>query len=338
MTLIAGIRGVGKSFIAADSRQTIVLADGEEEILDDAQKWQQLGRYSMTAVAGDALLAAFIIRKLADLVGNTPSYTEVKEAFDANLELLAREYLIGRSRADTHCAILLSGYEKSKKDLLDAGRLGDVLAAGVKKRGEGVTVEQNIDRSILEGMSTAMHSAAKHGKTIQNGSMVSINSPLSELTGYQVTFDDGNVFIDMKEVDNFDAIFYGADSQFNIIKVPDEVLSEIYFRNIDGMDEEAIVKSDAMWIVAFMTEIIRERKYKHVGGNIFPIMIAPAGGSFYGGPISQQDRRTGELKVVRDSEIVDGVLCYTGLDGKPTAYQTLFDLADGKSSQFRITI
>ena len=67
-------------------------------------------------------------------------------------------------------------------------------------------------------------------------------------------------------------------------------------------------------------------------------MITPNGGSFYGGSISQQNRRTNEVKVVRDSGIVDGVVCYAGADGKPVPYQTLFDLTGNNPNQFHINV
>ena len=338
MTLIAGIRGVRKSFIAADSRQFIRLTSGKELFLDNAQKWQQLGRHSMVAVAGDAVLAAFLIRKFADLVGNTPSYTTVKSAFDSSLELFAREYLTTINSTDTRCAILLSGYEKSKRDSFDAGRLGDVLGAGVRKHGEGVLVSQGIEQSIIEGMSEALNSASKKGSNVQSGSVIDINSPRSELTGYRITFEGRNVLIDIKEVDNFDAIFYGADSQFNIIKVPDDLLSEIYFRSTDGMDGGAIMISDAISIVAFMTEVIEERGYKDVGGNIFPVMVTPGGSSLYAGPISRLNEHTGETSVVRNSEVIDNTICYLGEDNVFHPYQTLFNLAEKSSSQLRIDV
>jgi len=327
MTLIAGIRGVNKSYIAADSRQSYVNNGVIISSDDGVKKWVNHGPFSLTAVAGDAQLAAFITRRLVEMLGVNPTYPDVRRAFDSELIRLATEYNQETGRYCS-CVIMLAGFDANKMDEFDAGRLGAVLGAGVKAKGEGVTVNQHIDSEIIKSMSYAMTMADIFRRELRIGSKVKLNRPKSELTGYRINVNSDGVDIDVDEADNFEALFYGADSAFNRITLPDEIISELYFRDITGHTEESIIKADTMQLFVFIKTIIEERSYENVGGGIFPVMMTPTGGSYYAGGITKKSTITGVEEQVRDSEVIDGKICYKDVSGEMKQYKSLLDIAD----------
>lgn len=157
--------------------------------------------------------------------------------------------------------------------------------------------------------------------------MVTVDLPRSEVLGYEVNITPQKVSVECSSANNFEAIFYGADSAFNKIELPDDVLSEMYFRDIDGMDSAGILMADTMQLFVFFQKVISDRNYQNVGGGIFPVLMTPDGGSFYGGGITKQSISTGQREQIRDTDVVDGKICYKNANGEIKEYPSLLDLA-----------
>jgi hypothetical protein len=325
MTLIAGVRGIRKSYIIADSRATITTPNGDITYNDSAKKWINHGRYSLCAIAGDAHLGAHITKRLVDDLGIDPNYREVKVAFDENLEAYAKEYNQKTGRF-TKCALILVGFDPKEKDEFDAGRLGEVMANGVTKHGEGITVDQSLDKEIIRAMHYAFEMSAVLGTPLNRGRMVSVGLPKSDVLGYEVAITSQRVKITKNEAKNFEAIFYGADSAYNRIELPDDVLSEMYFRDITGMNGSDILMADTMQLFVFFHKVITDRNYQNVGGGIFPVLMTPDGGSFYGGGITKQSISTGQAMQIRDTDVINGKVCFKDSNGEIKEYQSLLDL------------
>jgi hypothetical protein len=326
MTLIAGVRGVRKSYIIADSRATITAPDGTVTINDGAKKWINHGPYSLCAIAGDAQLGAHITKRLVDELGTNPTFARVKEAFDNRLEEFSIEYNQATQRF-TKCALILVGYNPEEKDQFDAARIGEVMAAGVLGHGEGVMVDQNIDQEIIRAMHYAHQMSDILGRPLGKGSLVTVGLPRSEVIGYEVNISHSEVKVVHNYANNFEAIFYGADSAYNAIELPVDIISKIYFRNITGMTSADIIKADTMELFVFFQKIINERGYQNVGGGVFPVLMTPDGGSFYGGGVTKKSLIDGSTEQIRDTDVVDGKLCYKDSHGSIKEYEGLLDLA-----------
>jgi len=240
MTLIAGIRGIGKCFIAADSRETRTLPDGTIEHRDDVRKWMNYGKGAVSACAGDANLAAFLTTQIASTVGETPTYMEVKQVFDERLEEFAIEFNKKTGRYCS-CTMMLTGFNMAEKDTFDGGRLGEVMAGEIVNSPDGTPFQQYIDKDIIHAMHYALTKAEAMGTQVGLGTAVLTSRPKSELTGYKIGIRHDGVVIDIDEADNYQALFYGADSATNRIDLPNDMLSRIYFpqtTTTDRMNDE----------------------------------------------------------------------------------------------------
>lgn len=323
MTLIAGIRGIRKSYIVADSRATITHFDGTKEIKDNAQKWMHFNQFSSIAIAGDAHLGAFIAKYMASMSSEYQSFVDTKTNFDIYLENAAVQFNQFTGRF-TSCAILLVGYDVSQKDDIDAGRLGDVMATGVKKYGEGVTVEQNIDHEIIEAMSDALHTRGG----LKRGDRVAVNLSKSVVVGYRIGITVRGVNIEKDYADTFESLFYGADSAYNKVEVPVEIISDIYFRNTTGRSSRDILLFDTIDLINFYKDVIADRKYTGVGGGVFPVMITDSGGVFYSDELIRESLHDGAREVMRDTKMIGARLHYKGDNGEYLPYENLMDIAN----------
>lgn len=324
MTLIAGVRGVRKSYIVADSRATIKYADGSQETVDNAKKWMHFNQHSTIAVAGDAALGAYIAKYMAGMSDELQAFNVTKNNFDCHLHDAAIAFNRLTSRF-TQCAILLVGYDLTHNEDVDARRLGEVMAAGVMQHGQGITVTQDVDHEIIVAMSDAL---ANSHHPLGSGDRVGINLKKSVVVGYKITVNSTGVHVDTEYADTFESIFYGMDSAYNTIELPLELISEIYFRDTTGMDYKGVLFRDTIALINFYKDIIQSRSYTGVGGGIFPVMMTENGGLFYSDEIIRQSRVDGIMHTDRDSKMIDGVMHFKNDTGQYEQYKDLLAIAE----------
>ena len=324
MTLIVGLRGVNKSYLAADSRLTNT-ATGEYS--DDVSKWMNFGKLATCVVAGNAAMAAFICEAVLAIAGIEPSYQDVKTIFDRDLENLAKQFNVTTGKY-TSCVIMLAGYRTDAKDSFDMGKIGMAMGASVQKAG-GKTVQQSIDPEIIKAMDSVFKDArpedwAKGG--IGRGVRATINRPKSEITAYDVQLDGSGVHIRTAEADTYEALIYGADTATNKLELPAEITSEIFFRDVKGMDMYDVLSLDGVYFVAFINDTIKQRRYTNVGGNIISLFITPELHGFASGQAGMIDPKTGQSIILNDIEVIDGKMHYKDKDGAFMPYRSLLDI------------
>ena len=297
--------------------------DGSIEVEDNAQKWMHFNTFSTIAVAGDAGLGVYIAKYMAELSDEQTSFVETKQFFDDYLEDASIKFnqLTGRY---TQCAILLVGYDLTRTDDFDAVRLGEVMGAGVQRRGDGVQVSQSIDPEILQALTATIESSAT---PVGRGVRVNIPSSRAVVIGYKVIIQGSGVQVTTEEADNFEAIFYGMDAVYNKIEIPVNTLSDIYFRDASNMDGFQILSLDTVQLINFYNDVITERAYTGVGGNIFPVMMTDAGGMFYANELIGYNIHDGSETRLRESKMIDGKLHYLDVNGRYKPYKGLLDIA-----------
>jgi hypothetical protein len=306
---------------------------------DDVSKWKAFGRHAVIVVAGNALLAAYIcdgiLAKLPQ--PDDRSYNEVKAVFESDLEEISRQFNVDTGRY-THCTIMLSGYDLDSKDDVDAAKLGEVMAAGVKAKGDGVSVQQNIDAEIIKGMSYQMTMAELMHKPLGVGDRVTINRPKSELTAYEIVIDQAGVHIQKTEADTFEALIYGADTAVNKLELPTETISNIYFRDISGQNAAEVMTGDGIHLIAFIKTTIEQRNYTNVGGNVVPLLITPELTAVGSGQVGRLNLRTKKVDLVGDIEVRNGKLHYKDYDGTYKPFRSLKDIRQqaGLTQEFQI--
>lgn len=338
MTLISGIRGFRKCYITSDSRETRTYPDGKLEYFDGAQKWVYYGKRAMSAAAGDAMLAAHISKKILNELGSDPSFSEVKALFDIKLRDFATDYNVQTGRFCS-CVLMLSGFDQAEKEEFDAARLGEVMSADIVKQGEGKMMNQSIPPELLHSMRYAIVRAEAMGKQpAGRGTKVPVDAPRSYVVGYKVSVTPNGVEIVHEEADNFQVLFYGADSAFHKIELPDDILSRIYFRDASGMTGVDILYADTMEVFTFTHLLIKQRGYSNVGGAIFPQLVTPNAITIEAGQISKLNLKTKQVEVVRESRVVDGKIIVQDTSGNDIEYRSLLDIDTGTVVDLMIEI
>lgn len=329
MTLIVGLRGINKSFLVADSRATNTTTN---DYRDDISKWVNYGRNAVSVAAGDGHLAVYLSNKILSVLNPEAEYPEVRSVFDEQLEEYARQFNIETNRFAS-CTIMLAGYSSNEDDDFDAGRLGEILGAGVKKHGEGVTVNQNIDKEIIKSMSYSMTIAEILGKQLRKGSVVKVLRPKSELIAFDIRVQADGVHIDLVEAGNFEGLIFGMDTRTNKLVLPDETIAEIYFRDLNNANPQAILEADGIHLIRFIREVTEQRQYTGVGGNIVPIALLNGQSILLGGQVSKMNLTTREVTVVNDLQVINNKLHYMDTDGEWKPYKTFEEMGTGNFTE-----
>ncbi|HTE58241.1 MAG TPA: hypothetical protein VK694_05860 [Verrucomicrobiae bacterium] len=324
MTLIVGLRGIGKSYLAADSRVTNVVTGNSK---DDVSKWTGFGKQDACVVAGNALMAAFVCEELRQLAGPDPTYEKVKQVFDTKLKSVAKRFNTTTGNYAS-CVIMLAGYRSSEKDTFDAAKIGEVMAAGVKRRDEGITVHQSIDKEIIKGMSYTMTMAEILGKQVGKGTRVTVGLPRSELTAYEVKIQGDGIEVVTTEADTFEALIYGADTAVRRLELPIDRISDIFFRDVSNQKGETIIQIDGIHFIAFINGTIKERGYNNVGGNVIPILVTPTSVMISSGTVGRIDLRTGKPEVLNEVKVISGKMHFKDKVGDFKPYRTLQDIKE----------
>ena len=323
--------------MAADSRQTIIDSSGGTRHDDGVRKWMPYGKNTVSAVAGDAHLAAFITQKVVDEVGETPEYPFVKTIFDTKLADYARQYNQVSGRFCS-CSIMVAGIDNDSIDDFDAGRLGAVMAGEPRTMPDGTTFTQSMDSEVIRSMHYAFSLGEILGRPPGRGTIVPVQRPRTELIGYTVNVALDGVHIATETAGNYQALFYGADAAFNKIELPDELMTKLYFRERNTDDINTILQQDTMYVFAFIKSIIEERGYTNVGGGIFPVMLYPENTVYYAGEISQYNLTTRRTVIARDSKVTGGHLCYKNEKGQYIPYKSLLDIASSIGRAFEVKL
>lgn len=333
MTLIIGLRGIGKSYLAADSRATITQA-GVTTTRDDATKWQAIGKHAVIVAAGDAQLAAYICDEIISSFQDVDAATfnEVRDKFEQDLELIATKFNKETGRF-CRCTLMLAGYDLSQKEDVDAAVLGETMGGDLIAKGDGSSSTQSIDHEIIKAMSYQLNMAQILKKPLGRGDRVPINKPKSELMAYSVNVNQKKVNIDETVADTFEALVFGMDTAVNKLELPRETVSKIYFRDMNGLTTGEVIAGDGILLVAFIKSTVDKRGYTGVGGNVIPILITPEFNSVGSGQVSRFNLKTKQIDIVGDLIVKDGRLHYKDSDGEYKPYLRFREFKDNSKDQ-----
>jgi hypothetical protein len=324
MTLIAGLRGAGKSYLVADSRAT---STGNNSSKDDVLKRINLGNHAVCVVTGNALMAVYVCNTVLAGLPDDPSYAEVKRVFDNGLERITKEFK-NKTGLHTSSVIMLAGYRHDEMESLDAGKLGEVMAAGAKKQGRQTADNQKVDVEILRSMHYATTMSELLGQQATPGSRITVNGPKSELTAYAIHTTPNGVEIDVTEADTFEALICDANTAVNKLVLPADRILDIYFRDTSGQNADQVMQIDGIHVIDFVNSIIEKHEYKYVGGNVISLLITPETSVFTTGGVGRIDPKSGKPEIIDAVKIIKGTLHYKDADGQYKPYRSLKDIKE----------
>jgi hypothetical protein len=331
MSLIFGLCLPRKVYLVSDSR----LSSSDGSYKDDFSKWLDLNPRLSVVVANSAYQASWILKKImADIrptAGWDWGFTELEAYLRANLEKYGNQFYAETGLVSDSVSMIFGGFEKDKKLILESGRLGEVMSVPVIAAGEGVSVNQNVDMTIINAFSKVLNEAAAKGQEVGAGTEFEVDLPKPRVLAVTIRPTNQGAEVQYEDALPYDGLVFNPNFRTERVKLPAELIGQLEYRDRDGES------GDDGWLYAENAEIIKyvkrlngEKGWDTVGGTILPLLVTPDGSGFV----------TGEY-VYRNN---DGTLSHGGLteiDGKPhyydedrsvKPYRFVYDYMDEKDS------
>ncbi len=321
MSLILGVHFAKKLFLISDTRATIEYSDERKEFRDDLLKVFNINRRITALAAGKAAPAAFILKRLAKIVGEKGSLDDVKKTIESQLKTIITEY-VNTTGKYGDVALIIAGYNPQKFKQIESSSLGVAMSADLKTNGNR-GLPQSIDNDIKNSL---MKAILKKG-TLNQGDIVQLENTIDSGI-ISVRIDVRNNKFSLEEAACYKSVIFHPKQGLITIDVPPELISQIEFGYKDSTDWQDILYHDAEKLMSYVNKQMVNYKFDSVGGNIFIGLATPD--DYFCFP-------TGDIGEIRDGKVVitgsiyvdeNREICYKLEDGTSGKYRFLKDLDD----------
>lgn len=332
MSLIFGLCLPRKIYLVSDSR----LSSSDGSYKDDFSKWLDLNPRLSVVVANSAYQASWMLKKImADIrptAGWDWGFTELEEYLRANLEKYGNQFYAETGLVSHSVSMIFGGFEKDKKLILESGRLGEVMSVPVIAAGEGVSVNQNVDMTIINAFSKVLNVAASKGQEVSSGTEFEVDLPKPRVLAVTIRPTNQGAEVQYEDALPYDGLVFNPNFRTERVKLPAELIGQLEYRDRDGESgDDGWIYAENAEIIKYVKRLTDEKGWDTVGGTILPLLVTPDGSGF----------ATGEY-VYRSN---DGTVSHGGLtqiDGKPhyydedrsiKPYRFVYDYLDYKDSK-----
>jgi len=319
MSLIFGLCLPRKIYLVSDSRLTS--SDGSYK--DDFSKWLDLNPRLAVIVANSAHQASWILHKIIKDIRPTTGwewdFTDLEGYLRTNLQTYATEYYATTGLLSNSANFIFGGFERKRKLVVNAGRLGEAMAAPVKAAGEGVSVNQTADMTIINAFSEIINNAAKKGEEVPGKTMFAVDLPRPRVLAVSISAGKSGTEVNFENAKCYDGIVFNPNFKTERVELPTQLIGNLEYRDKSGEQGEATIYQDCARIISYTNDLVKQRGWTTVGGNILPLLILENASGF----------ATGKLGTFNS----DGTIVYGGLtqvDGKPYYYDE-----SGKEQPYR---
>lgn len=326
MSLIFGLVLPRKVYLVSDSRVTS--SDGTYK--DDFSKWLDLNPRLSVVVANSAHQASWLLRKIIkDIRPKTGwdwDFTDLESYLKKVLEKYALEYYAETGYLDHSVSMVFGGFEKKQKLIIDAGRMGDAMAAPVMAAGDGVMVDQTIDRVITDAFSDVLHTAAKRGEQVQNGTKFEVDLPRPRAIAVTIRATNSGAEVVYEDADCYGGIVFNPGFRIERVELPPDLIGQLEHRDKSAENGEDSIYEDFGILTTYVDRLLAEKGWPTVGGNVIPILITEnEQGIATGMYIRRSNGRKGGITEV------EGKPHYYDEDGNKHPYRFVYEyLDDGK--------
>jgi len=313
-----------KIYLVSDSR----LTEGDK-YSDNFAKWCNLNARLGALGAGHLQMASYLIREIRKNIKETDTFHELENVLKNDLHRLATCFYSITGSYKQSAAFIFGGYDTTLKMKTTSDRLGEVLSNPVIRKGEAVQVNQYMDTRFMDEMRKMF---ANGMPSIERGTVIEIDTPRSRCVAIYIYADSSGVKISWEEPDMWESISFHPNWEIDRVKLSADVISDIEFGEVQDQDDgEAPIYREYELIINTLNNMIKERKYSTVGGNIVPLRIGDDG--TMGFATGTLGRRSSGTNIVGGLQVVDGYLHYYDENGKLHPYEHLIDLPEGDISQ-----
>lgn len=272
---------------------------------------------SVSAVAaGSAYPASFILNRLREEINEKSTISDLNALIKLKLAEFISDYVNTTGNHSGNVALIIGGFNHEKGKRIEASRLGKAMSAIVIPA-QGRQVNQSIDKRLINSFGQLS------GKG--EGDYITVND-VRTADLLSVTFDIRTATIsDIKSTECYDYVIFHPNQIMKHVRIPDEIVSLLDFRDRAGKSIESILYEEAELLINCVRRILRENNFPSVGGHIYTLLQLPELASF----------PTGDIATIRDGQIVrlgsfyveNGVQMYELEDGTRGKYRHLEDLA-----------
>lgn len=322
MTLILGIHFPKKIYLVADTRITEEKRGGIFEYKDDFIKTFKINPRITAAAAGNARFAFFVLSQLKQKIGKNGTISELKKIIKKDTQKLMADY-VNKTGLYKKIALIFAGYNDGEsKKKINASLLGRILAAPSMKQ-KGVMTHPSIDKKIIGALVKRIQ---EKGGRLEKDECIEINGLDSRVFSLEIDLKTAKHRI--KNAACFEYLMFYPNQKIKKIKVPDEIISFIEFREkkFDGWDEN--LTEEVEMLMSFVYKTIIKNNFSNVGGVIIPFLITPENDLFKTGTIGYV--RNGVIAGTAQFYIKDDKFCYKFSDGREGEYRRLQNHTGGE--------
>lgn len=332
MSLIFGLCLPRKIYLVSDSR----LSSSDGTYTDDFSKWLDLNPRLGVVVANSAYQASWILKKIiADIrpvTGWDWGFTELEAYLRANLEKYGNEFYAETGLYSDSVSMIFGGFEKGEKLVLESGRLGEVMSVPVIAAGEGVSVQQSVDMTIINAFSDVLHEAANRGQAVEDGTEFEVDLPKPRVLAVTIRPTQQGALVEYEDTSPYDGLVFNPNFRTERIKLPAELVGMLEYRNRDGESDESSIYNDNIEIIKYVKRLTKEKGWDTVGGTILPLLITENGSGFATGEYVYKDADGVET---RGGMIADenGIPHYYDENGNIKPYRFVFNYLDERNAK-----
>lgn len=333
MSLIFGLCLPRKVYLVSDSR----LTSSDGSYTDDFSKWLDLNPRLSVVVANSAYQASWILKKIiADIrptAGWDWGFTELEAYLRANLEKYGNEFYAETGLVADSVSMIFGGFEKSKKLVLESGRLGEVMSTPVKAAGEGVMVNQNVDMTIINAFSNVLNEAAAKGQEVPAGVEFEVDLPKPRVLAVTIRPTPQGAAVEYEDASPYDGLVFNPNFRTERVKLPAELIGQLEYRDRTGESgDDGWIYAENAEITKYTKRLTAEKGWNTVGGTIITILVTPDGSGIATGEYVYKSSDGTETHggITADA---DGKPHYYDEDGNVKPYRFVYEYLDDKDSK-----
>lgn len=276
MTVVLGVNLPRKVYLFSDTRLTTEKSDGTKTFSDDLLKFDVLNENAALIAAGDFKPAQYAVRKLKKLLKSTSSINYVRMILEQNIQEIITKYVYETGKHSGKFGFIIGGYNPHRPLKIDAARLGQVMSANLKSRGNDSSMEYEMDMRIINPLVKKIESLGKLGRKAEKGTNITYpDMAESKLFGFKHDVRTNTFEID--EAGIYDHIIYQPKSDiFEAITISDELISKLEFREKGEGKKETLLLDTTTYMNEIM-KYVSNGQFPTIGGNIFPVLLVPGG-------------------------------------------------------------
>lgn len=324
MSLIVGLHLPTRLFLAADTRLTTTLASGLIRVEDNFWKaFSFSGDKISCVVAGNAKLATFILRKLEDSNLPKDNIRTFRASIMSQIPDVIDEYLRNGGEYK-RVAIIFGGYNDISKKMVNASTFGNVQAKNLI--GTNGMKNQAINHKMVEGLLSAL---IRKGAALEKDEEIEIDASDSLIFSLSIELPKEPIIHD---IPCYDLVLF-SQKQLNETHIPFDIIQKLEVETDPKNKGDDNLYQSSLVIASLINTMIEKFSLNAVGGEVLTMLLTPYGAAVPTGQIKKVDVRTGQVDLVSDITVSNGLFCRRNSMGELVPFNQIINYTDQGESE-----